>query len=79
MARSRVQVVGFGIHALAGKASLDGSVAGLKGLSILIIVPRKFFLTENATQRLKCASKMQGLPGEPVGGSVTCKMPVARV
>lgn len=39
-ARSRVQAVGFGIHALAGEASLDGSMAGLKGLNILIrIVP----------------------------------------
>lgn len=75
MARSHVQAVGFGIHALAGTASLDGSVAGLKGLNILIIVPRNFFMTENATQRLK----MQGLPGEPVGESVMCKMPVARV
>ena len=39
-ARSHVQAVGFGIHTLVGEASLDGSVAGLKGLNILIrIVP----------------------------------------
>ena len=35
-ARSHVQAVGFGIHTLVGEASLDGSVAGLKGLNILV-------------------------------------------
>ena len=65
VARSRVQAVGFGIHALAGTVSLDGSVAGLKGLNILIIVPRKFFMTEMPLKDLsapvRCKASLESL------------------
>lgn len=38
-----------------------------------------FFMTTNSTQRLKCAIRMEVLPGDPLRESVLWRMAVARI